>query len=158
MSERRPGPKRGPREQKDRPETTGFRITCSMCGREDTVPFEPTRGTAVLCRACFDVKRRRRDRNREMLKKIVGKHVITCENCGVEAEVNYKRYSQPVKLCDDCFRKLKGEPDDSRRPKRLQVMTRITCCKCGKSDFVDFVPEDDSKVLCRSCYRMESES
>lgn len=145
------------RTDKRQDESTGFRITCSMCGREDTVPFEPTRGTAVLCRACYDVKRKRRVRNREMMKKIVGRHVITCEHCGAEAEVNYKRFSQPVKLCDNCYRKLKGDPGDGGRRKRLQVMTRITCCRCGKSDFVDFVPEDDTKVLCKSCYRMESE-
>ena len=33
-----------------RPET---RINCSMCGTETTVPFRPTQGRPVLCRACF---------------------------------------------------------------------------------------------------------
>lgn len=33
-----------------RPET---RTTCSACGVETTVPFKPTQGRPVLCRACF---------------------------------------------------------------------------------------------------------
>ena len=33
-----------------RPET---RLTCSECGAETTVPFRPTQGRPVLCRACF---------------------------------------------------------------------------------------------------------
>lgn len=28
-------------------------ITCSECGKEDTVPFVPTAGKPVLCRECF---------------------------------------------------------------------------------------------------------
>ncbi len=28
-------------------------ITCSECGKEDTVPFVPTEGRPVLCRECF---------------------------------------------------------------------------------------------------------
>ena len=33
-----------------RPET---RTTCAECGSETTVPFKPTQGRPVLCRACF---------------------------------------------------------------------------------------------------------
>ena len=29
------------------------RTTCSACGMETTVPFKPTQGRPVLCRACF---------------------------------------------------------------------------------------------------------
>jgi CxxC-x17-CxxC domain-containing protein len=29
------------------------RTTCSSCGIETTVPFKPTQGRPVLCRACF---------------------------------------------------------------------------------------------------------
>jgi CxxC-x17-CxxC domain-containing protein len=29
------------------------RTTCSACGAETTVPFKPTQGRPVLCRACF---------------------------------------------------------------------------------------------------------
>ncbi len=37
-----------------RPET---RTTCSECGAETTVPFRPTQGRPVLCRACYQKQR-----------------------------------------------------------------------------------------------------
>jgi len=33
------------------------RTTCSLCGKETTVPFKPTQGRPVLCRECFQGKR-----------------------------------------------------------------------------------------------------
>jgi hypothetical protein len=36
---------------------TETRTTCSECGIETTVPFKPTQGRPVLCRACFQGKR-----------------------------------------------------------------------------------------------------
>ncbi len=37
----------GPRQRQS------FPITCSQCGKQDTVPFEPKEGRPVLCRDCF---------------------------------------------------------------------------------------------------------
>jgi CxxC-x17-CxxC domain-containing protein len=37
---------------------TETRTTCSECGVETTVPFKPTQGRPVLCRACFQAKQR----------------------------------------------------------------------------------------------------
>jgi CxxC-x17-CxxC domain-containing protein len=34
------------------------RTHCSVCGQETTVPFRPTQGRPVLCRACFEQNRR----------------------------------------------------------------------------------------------------
>jgi len=39
------GGDRGPRQS--------FPITCSNCGKQDTVPFQPKDGRPVLCRDCF---------------------------------------------------------------------------------------------------------
>jgi len=36
---------------------TETRTECSSCGIETTVPFKPTQGRPVLCRACFQQKR-----------------------------------------------------------------------------------------------------
>jgi len=33
------------------------KITCAECGKEDTVPFKPREGTAVLCRECYFKKK-----------------------------------------------------------------------------------------------------
>jgi len=42
--------KRKSERQSQRTETP---ITCSECGKEDTVPFVPSAGRPVLCRECF---------------------------------------------------------------------------------------------------------
>ncbi|MFZ2021694.1 MAG: CxxC-x17-CxxC domain-containing protein [Terracidiphilus sp.] len=36
-----------------RPVRSETRTTCAECGLETTVPFKPTMGRPVLCRACF---------------------------------------------------------------------------------------------------------
>jgi CxxC-x17-CxxC domain-containing protein len=35
-----------------------FPITCSNCGKSDTVPFKPTGDKPVLCRDCFKAQKR----------------------------------------------------------------------------------------------------
>ena len=35
-----------------------YPITCSRCGRPDTVPFKPTRSRDLLCRACYYQRKR----------------------------------------------------------------------------------------------------
>ena len=30
-----------------------FRVTCTQCGRDTEVPFEPRQGRPVYCRACY---------------------------------------------------------------------------------------------------------
>jgi CxxC-x17-CxxC domain-containing protein len=38
-------------------EHKSFPITCSNCGKQDTVPFEPKGDRPVLCRDCFRKQR-----------------------------------------------------------------------------------------------------
>ncbi len=38
-------------------ERRSFPITCSNCGKQDTVPFEPKGDRPVLCRDCFRKQR-----------------------------------------------------------------------------------------------------
>lgn len=39
-----------------RPVRPEHQTMCTECGSETTVPFKPTRGRPVLCRACFQKK------------------------------------------------------------------------------------------------------
>lgn len=41
----------------DRGAKQSFPITCSECGKDDTVPFEPRGDRPVLCRDCFRKQR-----------------------------------------------------------------------------------------------------
>src|SRR2546423_15626277 len=34
-----------------------FEITCDKCGKQDSVPFKPSSGRAVLCGECFGAMR-----------------------------------------------------------------------------------------------------
>ncbi|NOZ12473.1 MAG: hypothetical protein GXO69_02350 [Acidobacteria bacterium] len=151
--DRKPDHRPPPRSGQEPP--TLYTIICSMCGKEDRVPFKPTRGTAVLCHECFEVKKRRKHRNREIMRKVAGRFKVICEHCGKEVELTYRRATEPVKLCDECYEKLKGKVPNRKRNKRLQVTTSIICCRCGKREYVNFVPEDPERVLCRNCYLKE---
>lgn len=58
------GPSRGPGSYqggyggRDRPEREMFPATCSACGRQTQVPFQPTSGKPVYCDTCFASRRR----------------------------------------------------------------------------------------------------
>ncbi len=49
----RPSYDRQPREMHD--------VTCSDCGTQTQVPFKPTEGRPVYCKACFEKHRPARD-------------------------------------------------------------------------------------------------
>ncbi|MGA2972788.1 MAG: CxxC-x17-CxxC domain-containing protein [Candidatus Bathyarchaeia archaeon] len=36
---------------------TMYKVTCSDCGAETEVPFKPTQGRPVYCRACYQKHR-----------------------------------------------------------------------------------------------------
>lgn len=133
------------------------KVKCSVCGKEETVPFVPKRGVAVLCWECYQAKKERERRNKELIKRVAGKFDIVCERCGREEKVDYKRFTAPVKLCSKCFLELKGNVPRKQKRKKLGVLTLITCRKCGKQEFVNFVPEDESTVLCSQCYKTNGE-
>jgi CxxC-x17-CxxC domain-containing protein len=44
---------RGPRGGGGRGPRPSYTVTCSACGIETTVPFEPVNGKPVYCRDCF---------------------------------------------------------------------------------------------------------
>jgi CxxC-x17-CxxC domain-containing protein len=41
-----------------------FEATCTECGKTTTVPFKPTAGEPVYCRACFSKRNFNRSENR----------------------------------------------------------------------------------------------
>ena len=65
------GDKGGGQRRDDRPRSGGcdrerklFDVTCTECGVETQVPFEPRTGSPVYCRECFKVKSITRDGQR----------------------------------------------------------------------------------------------
>jgi len=95
----RGGHGRGPREM--------HKATCSSCGAETEVPFEPDGTKPVYCRECFQKKnprgpggpRGRQGRGpREM-------HKATCSSCGAETEVPFEPDGTKPVYCRECFQK-----------------------------------------------------
>ena len=81
-----------------------FTATCSECGIECEIPFEPTEGRPVKCRECFRKARPDRDRgsSRPGWKK---EFDVTCAECGKATTVPFKPTQGKPVLCRDCFKK-----------------------------------------------------
>jgi len=100
-----------------------YKATCSECGEECEVPFEPTQGKPVKCRECFIKSRPQRsfggrrfggrgfggrgfNRPREM-------HKATCAECGKECEVPFRPTEGKPVYCKDCYAKRReSESED----------------------------------------------
>jgi CxxC-x17-CxxC domain-containing protein len=46
-----------------------FEVKCTDCGKSTTVPFEPTKGKPVYCRACFAKHRSNQPERSSSVKK-----------------------------------------------------------------------------------------
>ena len=86
------------------------KATCSDCGAECEVPFEPTEGKPVYCKDCF--MKRKPKRNFGGNRRNFGgndrkMHKATCANCKKECEVPFKPTGEKPVLCRDCYQKQK---------------------------------------------------
>lgn len=130
-----------------------YEITCSHCGKSDTVPFQPYEGSVVLCREC------KRNPN---VERIGGKiqHTIICAVCGKENRVPFKPDPGSRVLCRECHAAEREEKQRSREyfaknhpSVMFNVKTRIEirCERCGNLDSLPFVPKTQGQILCRQC-------
>jgi CxxC-x17-CxxC domain-containing protein len=144
-----------------------FEITCSKCGEEDTIPFEPTRGEAVYCHDCYVADQREKERReRNAPRKKHGTRVslqIECAACGKEAELDYMPRGKSLDelLCSDCFdqgeagdrwREIRQHKRDERKDEWL-----FDCDECGRTDVLNFKPEPDEEYLCTRCFYNHAE-
>ncbi len=96
-------------------ERTMHKATCSDCGKECEVPFEPTEGKPVRCQDCFKKNRpqkrfggggrnfNRGGRNFDRSPREM--HKATCSDCGKQCEVPFKPTGDKPVRCRDCFAK-----------------------------------------------------
>ena len=109
------------RNSEDREERKMFKATCSDCGEECEVPFEPTPGKPVRCKDCFMKNRPKRNNfdggrggrfggsnrfnsNRGPREE----HDAVCSDCGKKCTVPFKPTQGKPVLCRDCFKRNKG--------------------------------------------------
>ena len=130
-----------------------YEITCSHCGKKDTVSFKPYEDSAVLCRECMD---------NPNIERIGGKiyHTIICSVCGKESKVPFKPDPGSRVLCHDCHVAEREEKQRSmeyfakNHPSVInntKVYVEVRCEKCGAIDTLPFVPKTHGAILCRQC-------
>lgn len=73
-------------------------ITCTGCGKSDTVDFAPRKMDTVLCRTCAFEKLGIRDRDQAEHRQ----HAITCSLCHRQAEVPFLPRDPATATCKDC--------------------------------------------------------
>ena len=88
-----------------------FKATCSDCGQECEVPFEPTEGKPVRCKECFAKNRPKKNfnRNRNFDRRPREMHKATCADCGQKCEVPFKPTEGKPVRCRDCFSKFRED-------------------------------------------------
>ena len=130
-----------------------YEITCSHCGKKDTVPFKPYEGSIVLCHECM---------NNPNVSRVGGKiyHTIICAACGKENKVPFQPDPGSRVLCRECHLKEREEKQRAREyyakhhPSVLngtKVSIEIRCERCGCKDVLPFVPKTHGAILCRQC-------
>ncbi|MCL2326110.1 MAG: hypothetical protein FWC40_06415 [Proteobacteria bacterium] len=136
-----------------RERTESYQITCSHCGKHDTVPFQPYEGSVVLCRDCMTNPNVTRVGGRVL-------HTIICSSCGKENNVPFKPDPGSRVLCRGCHLK---EREEKQRAKEhyakhhpsivhnTKVRIEIRCDKCGCEDTLPFLPKTHGQILCRQC-------
>jgi CxxC-x17-CxxC domain-containing protein len=92
-----------------RPEREMFKATCSDCGAECEVPFEPTEGKPVRCLDCFKKNRPKKSFGRRNFNRGPREmHDAKCAECGKDCQVPFKPNGEKPVLCGDCYKKSKG--------------------------------------------------
>ncbi len=88
---------------------TMHKATCSDCGAECEVPFEPTEGKPVRCLDCFRKNRPQRSSGgRNFNRRPREMHDAKCAECGKDCQVPFKPNGEKPVLCSDCYKKSKG--------------------------------------------------
>ena len=137
----------------DHSHAESYEITCSHCGKQDTVPFKPYEDSAVLCHECMA---------NPNIERVAGKiyHTIICAACGKESKVPFRPDPGSRVLCRECHAAERAEKQRSldyfakHHPSVInntKVLIEIRCEKCGAIDTLPFVPKTHGAILCRQC-------
>lgn len=78
-----------------------YPATCSKCGKDCEVPFEPIEGKAVKCKDCYQKGRTRRFNNNRGFKREM--HDATCSKCGKDCQVPFKPNGKKPIFCKECY-------------------------------------------------------
>ncbi len=144
-------------------------FNCSVCGKEDTVPFVPREGASLLCRECQAVyKQVQQDKAAAERAKIPRKahntrvsFPIVCPECGKEETLSYVPKGVPLSevLCTECQSSKLGE--NSRyvakakeiEQERAPKVYKVPCASCDEIILMTKKPWPGREYECESCFK-----
>lgn len=111
---------RGPRQM--------FQATCSECGNDCEIPFEPRAGRPVFCSRCFEKQgnssfsrpEKRGDNRPSFGDKRMFEAV--CDTCGRKCEVPFRPSGEKPVYCNQCFGKGDKPKNNPQDPMKEQVI------------------------------------
>ena len=140
-------------------ERTMYEAVCDKCHADILIPFKPTPGREIFCKACL--RKQREKKAHSQAKNPSGQrqhqghsgksYEITCSHCGKKDTVPFEPFEGSIVLCSDCM----NNPNVTRHGAR--ILHSIICSVCGKESKVPFKPDEGSRVLCRQCHIEERE-
>lgn len=145
----------GERRSGSQGEQKTYEITCSHCGKKDTVSFKPYEDSVVLCHECME---------NPNIERVHGKiwQTVICAVCGKETRVPFRPDPGSRVLCRECHAVEVEEKNRARQyyqknhpntkqETRTLCSIEIRCEECGCVDNLPFAPKTNGKILCRKC-------
>jgi CxxC-x17-CxxC domain-containing protein len=141
-----------------------WEIVCSICGEEDTVPFEPRRNATLYCRECHKVRKEKINKGKVNKAPRIKHNTrvsfpITCSQCGQEETLDYvpKGLKLSEALCSDCVRSTYGEKSrwheiNESKQQEKKGEWDFECAECGRQDYLKFEPDPEEDYLCVRCF------
>jgi len=142
-----------------------YRVTCTLCGKKDKVPFRPKPDQDVFCGDCFKFKREGVQRGREAQAPRVKHNTrvmlpIQCALCGKNETLDYvpKGIALQDILCSSCVRSTHGEESrwaeiSEKKVAEKQAEWSFDCSECGREDYLKFEPKPGEEYLCGRCFK-----
>jgi len=93
------------------------RITCTACGKSDTIDFVPQEGGAIVCRQCAYEKYNVHDPDR----KDYSEYEYDCSTCGIKFKSVIFFEEESEVQCSNCYMGIETKQDDKlKRGKKIK--------------------------------------
>jgi len=143
-------------------------LKCQECGKDFTWTIAEQeefqkRGFQNIPKRCLDCRKKRRDDRRSKRRY----YVVTCSECGKQAEVPFRpREGRPV-YCDDCFKKHKNDtrpekpvaasPAADTEPKPELTVVEQAIAEPAPTEIVPEAPAEEEKAKPKKSPRKKTE-
>lgn len=109
--------------RRDRGQRQMFQATCSECGNDCEIPFQPRGGRPVFCSSCFE-KQEKPGFNRPERRGNKRMFSAVCNACGKNCELPFQPTGEKPVYCSQCFNKGTG-PKASNTDQSAQQFSKL---------------------------------